>query len=358
MNRRLVPTARSFTAPLPIPTAAALGAAAVVAAVALILTVLPARAADEPAVEMPVRVRAAKSGAGAGTRLVAANLVAAKRATLSTRIAANVREVHVQEGRRVAAGEVLVTLASGDIAGALAAAETGLAAAAAHEQRIRRLAAERAATQSELELSSSQRAQAEAAVAAARANLSYAVIRAPFAGTIQARRVDPGDLVGPGQPLVELEGDGLELRASLSEDEARGLAIGKRIAFVAGAAKGGEAEIVALTPGGDAVSHRRAVRARVTSAPEGLRSGTFARLEVAGVEARNGGAWVPRSAIVERGDLTGVFVARDGRAELRWISPGEAAGELVAVRAGLRPDETVIDAPGALRDGQRVEVAP
>jgi membrane fusion protein, multidrug efflux system len=53
-----------------------------------------------------------------------------------------------------------------------------------------------------------------------------------------------------------------------------------------------------------------------------------------------------------------VFVARGGRAELRWISMGEAAGELVAVRAGLRPDETVIDAPGALRDGQRVEVAP
>jgi membrane fusion protein, multidrug efflux system len=357
MNRRLVPTARSFTAPLPIPTAAALGAAAVVAAVALILTVLPARAADEPAVEMPVRVRAAKSGAGAGTRLVAANLVAAKRATLSTRIAANVREVHVQEGRRVAAGEVLVTLASGDISGALAAAETSLVAAAAHEQRIRRLAAERAATQSELELASAQRAQAEAAVAAARANLSYAVIRAPFAGTIQARRVDPGDLVGPGQPLVELEGDGLELRASLSEDEARGLAVGKKLTFVAGAAKG-EAEIVALTPGGDPVSHRRALRARVTSAPEGLRSGTFARLEVAGVEARNGGAWVPRSAIVERGDLTGVFVARGGRAELRWISPGEAAGELVAVRAGLRREETVIDAPGALRDGQRVEVAP
>jgi membrane fusion protein, multidrug efflux system len=357
MNRRLVPTARSLTAPLPIPAAAALGAAALVAAVALILTALPVRAAGGLPVETPVRVRAARTGAADGTRLVAANLVAANRATLSTRIAANVREVHVQEGLRVAAGEVLVTLASGDISGALAAAETSLVAAAAHEQRIRRLAAERAATQSELELASAQRAQAEAAVAAARANLSYAVIRAPFAGTIQARRVDAGDLVGPGQPLVELEGDGLEVRASLSEDEARGLAIGKKLTFVTGAAKG-TAEIVALTPGGDPVSHRRALRARVTSAPAGLRSGTFARLEVAGVEARNGGAWVPRSAIVERGDLTGVFVVRGGRAELRWTPPGETAGELVAVRAGLRPDETVLDAPGALRDGQRVEVAP
>jgi membrane fusion protein (multidrug efflux system) len=329
-------------------------------ALALLASALPASAEEAPPrADAPIRVRAARTGGGdgAGTRLVAANVVAAKRATLSTRIAANVRDVHVQEGRRVASGEVLVTLASGDISGALAAAETSLVAAAAHEQRIRRLAADRAATQSELELASSQRAQAEAAVAAARANLSHAVIRAPFAGTIQARRVDPGDLVGPGQPLVELEGDGLELRASLSEDEASGLAIGKTLAFVAGAAKG-TAEIVALTPGGDPVSHRRALRARVTSAPEALRSGTFARLALAGGDRDGGGAWVPRSAIVERGDLTGVFVARDGRAELRWISRGEAAGELVAVRAGLRPGETVIDVPGALRDGQRVEVSP
>ena len=67
---------------------------------------------------------------------------------------------------------------------------------------------------------------------------------------------------------------------------------------------------------------------------------------------------MPRSALVERGDLTGVFVARDGRAELRLVALGEPVGALVAVRAGLKVDEAVVDAPGALRDGQAIEVLP
>lgn len=324
---------------------------------ALLAPTVPSSVRAEPprAEDAPLRVRAARAATAPGTRLVAASVLSANRATISTRLAANVRTVHVVEGQRVAAGQPLVTLAGDELQGALAAARTGLDAAAAHERRIRALAAERAATPSELELASAQRAQAEAAVASARANVSYALLRAPFAGTIQARRVDPGDLVGPGQPLLELEGEGLELVASLSEEEARGLALGTAIRFTAGAASG-EAVIVALTPGGDPLSHRRGLRARVRKAPPGLRSGTFARLALEGVAG--GGRWLPRTALVERGDLTGVFVAADGRAELRWISPGETAGELVAVRAGVKPEEVVIDAPGALRDGQRVEVSP
>jgi hypothetical protein len=119
----------------------------------------------------------------------------------------------------------------------------------------------------------------------------------------------------------------------------------------------GEAEITALTPGGDPLSHRRGLRARVIGG-EGLRSGTFARLELPpGKAAASAGVWVPRSALVERGDLTGVFVAASGRAELRWVSVGDAVGDQVPIRAGLARGEPVIDGPGALRDGQPVEVA-
>lgn len=324
------------------------------ALLAALLAAAPAAASTSSAA--PARVRAVRPAAPEGTTLVAASVVAARRATLSTRVAATVRDVTVREGQKVAAGQLLVSLADSDVRGALAAAEAGLAAAAAHERRIQELTAARAATAAELDQARAQRAQAEAAVAAARATLAYTELRAPFAATVQARRIDPGDLVGPGQPLVELEGEALELHASLSEAEARGVAIGSVLRFRAGGARG-EAEVVALSAGGDRVSHRRALRARVRSVEGALASGAFARLEV---PAPAGGArpdaWVPRSALVHRGDLTGVFVAEGGRAHLRWISPGEATGELVAVRAGLAAEEVVIDAPGALRDGQAVEV--
>jgi RND family efflux transporter MFP subunit len=327
---------------------------------AAVPAVLPGAALASDA---PVAVRAIRGAGGAGDRTVAGTVVSAKRATLSTRIAASVRAVLVEEGQRVAAGQLLVSLADEDLRGGQAAAEAGLAAAAAHERRIRQLLSERAATTAELDQAVAQRAQAEAGLAGVRANLAYAQLRAPFAATVQARRVDPGDLVGPGQPLLELEGDGLEIQASLSDAEAAGLAVGSRLRFQAGGTEG-EAEVVALTPGGDPVTHRRSVKARVRGAAAGLRSGAFARLLLppapAGAAAAAGpaGRWIPRTALVERGDLAGVFVAASGRAELRWVSTGEAAGDQVWVRAGLRAGEVVIDAPGALRDGAAVEVQP
>ena len=89
--------------------------------------------------------------------------------------------------------------------------------------------------------------------------------------------------------------------------------------------------------------------------PKGLRSGAFARVEIPGA-TRTTVAWVPRSAVVERGDLVGVFVLQDGRAQLRWLALGESVDGRCPVRAGLKAGEQVIDNPGALRDGQRVEV--
>jgi RND family efflux transporter MFP subunit len=323
-----------------------------------LLALSPVALAEDPAVQAQhersdqglrlVRVEESTSG---GTRRVAGTVIAAQRATIATRIPASVAEVRVQEGDRVKAGEVLVRLADQDLRGALAAAQAGLGTAQAHEKRIRSLLQQRAATQVELEQAVAQRAQAEAAVAAARANAGYGELRAPFAGIVQAKRVNAGDLVGPGQPLLEIEGSGgLEVQATVAEREAAGLRTGTRLPFTAGAARG-TAEIIALAPGGDPVSHRVALRARIIEGAEGLRSGTFARLEIPSSESGAAEVWVPRSAVVERGDLTGVFVADGDRARLRWLSVGDVEGDRIAVRAGLRPGEAIVDRPGTLRDG-------
>ncbi len=313
-------------------------------------------AATEPAGPAPVHVRVVKSGSGNGQRWVAASLAASRHATLSTRMAASVRAVQVEEGAMVAQGQLVVSLSDGDVRAQRAAAETALSNAAANERRILALTTERAATPSELEMAQAQRAQATAAVAAARASMAYTEIRAPFAGTVQSRHVNTGDLVGPGQPLVEIEGAGLELQATLSEHEVSNLAIGQRVHFQADDTHG-EAEITALASGGDALSHRRVLRARVVNGAPRLRSGTFVRMELPVTSAPPTGAWVPRSALVERGDLAGVFVAEAGHANLRWLSLGDLSGDQVPVRAGLDLGEAVIDAPGALRDGQAVEVS-
>jgi len=326
------------------------------AVLALASSSSPSSAAEPPAGgrgERPVPVKLAGTEGPAGGAWVAARLAAARNATISTRISATVLEVLVDEGSKVTQGQLLVRLSDADVRGQLDAAETGLRNAAAYEKRIAELATVRAATPVELEQAEAQRAQAAAAVAGAKATLAYSQLRAPFTGTVQARRVTAGDLVGPGQPILELEGGDLEVQATLSEAEAQGLRIGQHTRFATSDVHG-DAVITALAPGADALTHRRSLRARVVAPGKEMRSGAFARLEIPGALARS--SWVPRSALVERGDLTGVFVAQDGKAYLRWVALGEPVGDRVPVRAGLAPGEAVIDAPGALRDGQRVEV--
>lgn len=297
-----------------------------------------------------VRVLPPQGGAEAGW--VAANLQRTDQATLSTRLAGMVKRVLVNEGARVAQGQLLLELEASDLLGQLRAAQSAREAAGAHHRRIQALQAQGAATPSESEAADTALAQAEGAIAAVQGQLAQAQIRAPFAGTVQRREVQAGAFAGPGQPLLTLEGSGsLELTASLSEAEAAGLRTGQKVVFEVEGRKG-QAQIIALSVGGDALTHRQALRARVLS-PTDLRSGAFARLQVAGATGSKD-LRVAASALVKRGELSGVFVAEGGRAHLRWINIGETRGASVEVRAGLKPVDRVIAEPGELKDGQPI----
>jgi membrane fusion protein (multidrug efflux system) len=288
---------------------------------------------------------------------VAVTLNATQRATLATRLAASVKKVHVTEGQHVAAGALLVSLSDDDLQGGLKAAEIAVATANTQARRIENLSKQNAAIPAEMDMANMQLAQAQAGLAAVKANISYTQIRAPFAGVVQVRRVNDGDFVGPGMPLVEIEGQGaMEFNGSVSESEAKGLKMGLNLPFeVEG--KTGTAQIIGLATGGDPVSHRAALRAHVIKGGDGLRSGAFGRLKLPGtIPSKSEELFVPKSAIVQRGELNGVFVAKAGKAELRWLSLGEVQGDRYPVRAGLAKGEQVIDQPVGLSDGQAIEV--
>jgi len=322
---------------------------------ALLGTLACGQRSDRPeAKALPrVTVTLAATGAPEGGDWVAATLQSTRTAMMSTRMAAQVKRVLVEEGQRVSAGTLLIALSDQDLQGQLKAAETGLATMEAQHRRIVALQAQKASTIAELQQVEAQVAQAQAGVSALKANIAYTQIRAPFSGVVQSRKVSEGDFVGPGMPLLELVGDGeQELVATVSEREAKGLRLGSKVPFTAEGANG-EAQITALAPGGDPWSHKGTLRARVLK-PKGLRQGTFARILVPGAVAET--LTVPKSALVQRGELTGVFVAKDGQAELRWLSLGETIGDLAPVRAGLKDGEKVIDNPGAIQDGQPIDV--
>ena len=324
-------------------------------AVALLTASARSAAAEPPPKPLRVQAQPVQLAGADGTAWVAGTLLAEQRAVVSTRLAARVRVVRAEEGDRVRRGELLIKLDDDEVVAQVRGTQTALSTAKINERRMATLVSQGAAAQSQLDSAQAERALAEAQSAAAHASLAYTEIRAPVDGVVQAKRVQPGDLVTPGQPLLELVGGGLEIAVSVSDEEARGIQHGDHLEFDA-ADRRGEAEVIAIAPGGDVATHRGLLRARLLQTA-GLRAGSFARLRIPQAANVQHNVQVRRSSLVQRGDLTGVFVVEKNRAELRWLSLAAADGELVSVRAGLRPGELVVDAPGNLRDGQLVEVA-
>ena len=327
-------------------------------ALALLSAACGRPAARPPAPDLiPGRtVQLVQQHAERGMDPVPAVLQAIRRATLSTRIPARVTHVYVAAGDAVQAGQVLVTLADDDVRAQVAGAQATFATAAAQERRLISLTEQGASPKSQLETAQAQRAQAEASLRAAEESLRYTQLRAPFDGRVQAKRANEGDFVMAGSPLLEVEGSELELVASLSAQEVAGLAHGQSVDFEVGPLRG-HAVVTAVAPAADSLAHRVEVRARVVGAPPEFRGGLFARLLLPRAGAKGSEVWVPNTAVVQRGDLRGVFVAANGRAELRWVLAGDVVDGAVAIRAGLLPEESVIDRPGDLVDGQRIEVA-
>ena len=315
----------------------------------------PSRAASAPGRE--VRTAEVVRSAGSGEVAVPALVQARRRAALSARMPASVVELPYQEGQWVKAGQVVVRLDDAALRAGVAAAEAGSKAAQADLDRTRSLLGKGAATPRELEQMTAAASTAEAQLTAARDGLSHAALRAPFAGRVATRRVNLGDVVSPGAPLVEIEGEvGLELQATVESAVAATLRPGAKLqAQVDGQAAPLTATVSAVAPAGDPTTHRFGLKADLPSAP-GLRAGLFARLLVPG-GAGEPTLIVPAAAVFERGGLTGVFVAADGKARLRWVAPGARAGDRLELRAGVEAGERVVLDPGDLADDAPVRVA-
>ena len=200
-----------------------------------------------------------------------------------------------------------------------------------------------------------KRAQAEAAATRARTQLDYAQVTAPAAGRVVERLLDPGALAAPGQPIVRIEqAGGYRLAVAAPESVVGRLRIGATMPVeitALGEAGAFDAKVVEIVPTVDPGARSFTVKLALPSNPL-LRSGLYGRALLAGEERAS--LTVPAAAVVERGQLTSVFVAADGRARRRLVTLGERRGEAFEVLSGLSAGDEVILNPGEVRDGGRV----
>lgn len=286
-----------------------------------------------------------------------------RQATLSTKLMGTVLAVTAQAGDAVTQGEPLVRIDARDLAArqvqataSVAAAEAGQREARVQAARMRALFADSAATRAQLDAAETGLAQAEAGLRAARAGTAelgateaYAIVRAPFNGTVTARLVDPGAFAAPGAPLMTVQdASSLRVTANATPDVARGIRRGQHLAATI-EGRSVDAVVEGVVPSG--AGNLYTINALVANRARAFLPGSAATLLLPG--APHAALVVPARAVFQQGDLSGVTVRTARGDETRWIRPGRRLGDLVEVNAGLQAGERVVVPVGRGSDAVR-----
>jgi membrane fusion protein (multidrug efflux system) len=291
-----------------------------------------------PRAETPLNVSVSATVQAGGTERHVASLEADQVAALATRTSGVIRRLPVDVGSRVRAGDLLVELDASDVQARVSAARAQAELARAGARRVENLARDGAASPHELDQARAGLAAAEAALADAEAQLTYVTIRAPFDGLVTERHASAGDLAGPGHPILVLVAPGTRKVVAELPARAQGqVQVGSQLALVVDGIEGrAQMRVTRVVPALGAQGRTF----RIEGTLEGVSAdamtqvipGTHARVELpADGDARR---WIPADALVERGQLTGVFTVEGGRARLRWIRVGQRQGDGIEVLAG------------------------
>jgi RND family efflux transporter MFP subunit len=313
-------------------------------------------------------------------------LRAAQSSQLASQVMGNVMQINVREGDQVRRGQVLATIDDAQPRAALeraqaavtaaehqaiaAEADCGLAQAtlkryqslyekkSASPQEFDEVKAREKSAMARLDMARSGHVQAKAALAQARTMFEYTRVRAPFDGVVTEKRADPGTLASPGMPLLTVEAAGrLRLEASVDESAIATVKLGAMVPITVDAVGLQEftGKVVQIVPTADSASRTFIVKIEMPANPV-LRSGLFGRARLA--RGQRESLLVPRTAVIDRGQLQGVYVLdKDKIAGLRYVTLGKAAGERVEVVSGLETGERIVAAPGPREiAGKRIEV--
>lgn len=360
----------------------------------------PEKRAASAAPAMAVSTVTAATETWPSTYEAAGTVRARTSAVISAKLTGYVREVRVQAGDRVREGQMLVTLDTRDLDigsrraeaareevrtavpeadGAVAAAKANLDLAQVTFGRMQDLFQKKSISNQEFDESSARLKAAQAAhemaqarraqlnsklaqvdqeVSAAEVTRSYADVRAPFAGVVISKSVDPGSLALPGAPLLTIEREGAyRLETPVEESRLGAIRVGQPVSVTLdGVDRTLDARVSEIVPAVDAASRAYTVKIDLPAVPA-IRSGVFGRATF-----QLGGRpllAIPARAVTERGQLQTVLVANGGIARTRLITTGQKAKDRVEVLSGLTAGEKVIfPVPQGLSDESRVEVRP
>ena len=296
------------------------------------------------------------------------NVTAVHGVTVSADLPGIVKHIAFDSGRSVRAGDVLVRLDISQEEAQLAAAQAQDELARLNLDRMRGLRAKGITSQAELDRMAAEQQQATARVGEISAAIEKKSIRAPFTGLAGLRKVNLGQYLNSGDPVVPLQSlDPIYVTFSVPQQDAGKMRRGARVDVSAEGLDGDAfvGEITAIDSVVDEATRNIQVQATLANPQQRLRPGMFVSVLV-GLGGDASPITLPASAVSFAPFGDSVFVVEEmsdpaGKTYLgarqQFVTLGAARGDQVAVLAGVKEGEVVVSA-GAfkLRNGAAVLV--
>ena len=310
---------------------------------------------------VPVNVAAISRGAVSSYITSTANLVPENEVKVLAEAEGRLADLRVEEGDRVARGQVLASLAKDDAEIALRKAQLRAANAKMVRERAAQVVRENMMSREEFERITLADEVAQQEQAEAEWRLEKTSIRAPFAGCVTERFVKPGQHVRPGDVLFTVSDfDPLIAWIYLPEGDVLGLEEGREVRITLKASEDVrfEGRVRQISPVVDTSTGTVKVTVEAIAPPAAVRPGAFVTVGIVR-ESRPRVVLVPREAVVRELQDAYVFVAKGEVAEKRSVALGIEEGRFIEAVSGVTEGEQVIVAgQGGLKDGSVIKVLP
>jgi len=262
---------------------------------------------------------------------------------LTAEASGKVTSIRFEEGERVEAGDLLLTINDSELQAERERLKHRLDLATDRAERQKALLEKGGASQEEVDEVVNQVNVLDAELQLVEARIEKTTVRAPFDGTIGLRRVSEGTYLSPQTTIATLQSTNpIKIDLSVPEKYATRLEVGKRIAFnVRGTDQTFEGRIYATEPAINPETRSFQLRARAPNPNGVLRPGMFANIHVT-LSTVEEALVVPDVSVVPALGTQRVFVVENGTATPRTVTLGVRSDSTVQITDGIARGDTVI----------------
>jgi len=289
---------------------------------------------------------------------------------IASRVMGTVTSIEVKEGDRVAEGELLLTIDDRDIVHKVRAAEQGykelskaLEAAkqnkhllnltyerykslydekALSEQEMDEIETKKKVADIEFERAQSALERGKATFREVQINLDFTRIKSPISGIVTEKNIEIGNTAVPGIPLLKVEDNSsFRLEVMVDEQLLEKLQVGMPAnVYINALNRNVTGQISEIVPVIDPVTRTFLIKIDLNN-EELLRTGLYAKALIP--YGKREAILVPEDAIVEKGQLDGVYTVDDeGIVNYRLIRAGTSFSGGVEVLSGLKEGDRII----------------